>query len=160
MMILKQDMNKDFSSFYNRLKIDLGQKERRRIATDERLKQFARGVVDNDLVALYFQYGRYLMISASRTSEVPMNLQGIWNEQVRPPWSSNYTININTEMNYWPVETANLSELHTPLFGFIKNLSKTGALTAKSFYGTEGWVAHHNSDIWAMSNPVGDFGNV
>jgi alpha-L-fucosidase 2 len=156
---IKARHEQDFSSFYNRLKIDLGQKERRRIATDERLKQFARGVVDNDLVALYFQYGRYLMISASRTSEVPMNLQGIWNEQVRPPWSSNYTININTEMNYWPVETANLSELHTPLFGFIKNLSKTGAVTAKSFYGTEGWVAHHNSDIWAMSNPVGDFGN-
>ncbi|MEY3376061.1 MAG: hypothetical protein RL463_366, partial [Bacteroidota bacterium] len=156
--VIKAKHEQDFSSFYNRLKIDLGQKERRGIATDERLKQFAKGTVDNDLVALYFQYGRYLMISASRTPEVPMNLQGIWNEQVRPPWSSNYTININTEMNYWPVETANLSELHTPLFGFIKNLSKTGAVTAKSFYGTEGWVAHHNSDIWAMSNPVGDFG--
>ena len=156
--VLKARHEQDFSSYYNRLKLDLGQKERRVIATDERLKLFAKGTVDNDLVALYFQYGRYLMISASRTPEVPMNLQGIWNEQVRPPWSSNYTININTEMNYWPVETANLSELHTPLFGFIKNLSKTGAVTAKSFYGTEGWVAHHNSDIWAMSNPVGDFG--
>jgi alpha-L-fucosidase 2 len=98
------------------------------------------------------------MISASRTPEVPMNLQGIWNEQVRPPWSSNYTININSEMNYWAAETANLSEFHTPLFGFIKNLSKTGAVTAKTFYGADGWVAHHNSDIWAMSNPVGDFG--
>ena len=156
--VIRAKHEQDFSSFYNRLKLDLGQKERRRIATDERLKQFAKGTVDNDLLALYFQYGRYLMISASRTPEVPMNLQGIWNEQVRPPWSSNYTININTEMNYWPVETANLSELHTPLFGFIENLSKTGAVTAKSFYGTEGWVAHHNSDIWAMSNPVGDFG--
>jgi len=155
---IKARHEQDFSSFYNRLALDLGQKERRGIATDERLKQFAKGVVDNDLVSLYFQYGRYLMISASRTPEVPMNLQGIWNEQVRPPWSSNYTININTEMNYWPVETANLSELHTPLFGFIKNLSKTGAVTAKSFYGVDGWVAHHNSDIWAMSNPVGDFG--
>ncbi|MEY3541316.1 MAG: hypothetical protein RLZZ204_128 [Bacteroidota bacterium] len=156
--VIRAKHEQDFSSFYNRLKLDLGQKERRGIATDERLKQFAKGAVDNDLVALYFQYGRYLMISASRTPQVPMNLQGIWNEQVRPPWSSNYTININTEMNYWPVETANLSELHTPLFGFIQNLSKTGAETAKSFYGTEGWVAHHNSDIWAMSNPVGDFG--
>jgi alpha-L-fucosidase 2 len=87
-----------------------------------------------------------------------MNLQGIWNEQVRPPWSSNYTININTEMNYWPVETTNLSEFHQPMMGFIKNLSKTGAVTARSFYGLDGWVAHHNSDVWGISNAVGDFG--
>ena len=148
----------DFSRFYNRLNLNLGQSERRNLPTDERLKAFASGVKDNDLVALYFQYGRYLMISASRTPDVPMNLQGIWNEQVRPPWSSNYTININTEMNYWAAETANLSEMHQPLFGFIRNLSKTGEVTAKSFYGAEGWVAHHNSDIWAISNAVGDFG--
>jgi alpha-L-fucosidase 2 len=148
----------DFSSFYNRVQLNLEYRERRSIATDERLRQFAKGTVDNDLASLYFQFGRYLMISASRTPEVPMNLQGIWNEQVRPPWSSNYTININTEMNYWAAETANLSEFHKPLFGFIKNLSKTGAVSAKTFYGMDGWVAHHNSDIWAISNPVGDFG--
>lgn len=148
----------DFSSFYNRVQLNLEYRERRSIATDERLRQFAKGTVDNDLASLYFQFGRYLMISASRTPEVPMNLQGIWNEQVRPPWSSNYTININTEMNYWAAETANLSEFHKPLFGFIKNLSKTGAVSAKTFYGVDGWVAHHNSDIWAISNPVGDFG--
>jgi alpha-L-fucosidase 2 len=148
----------DFSSYYNRVQLNLENRERRAITTDERLRQFAKGAVDNDLASLYFQFGRYLMISASRTPEVPMNLQGIWNEQVRPPWSSNYTININTEMNYWAAETANLSELHKPLFGFIKNLSKTGRVTAKTFYGVDGWVAHHNSDIWAMSNPVGDFG--
>jgi alpha-L-fucosidase 2 len=148
----------DFSSFYNRVQLNLENKDRRTIATDERLRQFTKGAADNDLASLYFQFGRYLMISASRTPEVPMNLQGIWNEQVRPPWSSNYTININTEMNYWAAETANLSEFHIPLFGFIKNLSKTGAVTAKTFYGADGWVAHHNSDIWAMSNPVGDFG--
>ena len=148
----------DFSSYYNRVQLNLENTERRSITTDERLRQFAKGTVDNDLASLYFQFGRYLMISASRTPEVPMNLQGIWNEQVRPPWSSNYTININTEMNYWAAETANLSEFHKPLFGFIKNLSKTGAVTAKTFYGVDGWVAHHNSDIWAMSNPVGDFG--
>jgi alpha-L-fucosidase 2 len=148
----------DFSSFYNRVQLNLENRDRRTIATDERLRQFAKGAADNDLASLYFQFGRYLMISASRTPEVPMNLQGIWNEQVRPPWSSNYTININTEMNYWAAETANLSEFHRPLFGFIKNLSKTGAVTAKTFYGVDGWVAHHNSDIWAMSNPVGDFG--
>jgi len=156
--LIKQTHVKDFSGFYKRVKLNLGQTERRKIPTDERLRQFAKGINDNDLVSLYFQYGRYLMISASRTPEVPMNLQGIWNEQVRPPWSSNYTININTEMNYWAAETANLAEMHKPLFGFISNLSKTGAQTAKSFYGTEGWVAHHNSDIWAISNPVGDFG--
>ena len=148
----------DFSSFYNRVQLNLENRDRRTITTDERLRQFAKGTVDNDLASLYFQFGRYLMISASRTPEVPMNLQGIWNEQVRPPWSSNYTININTEMNYWAAETANLSEFHNPLFGFIKNLSNTGAVTAKTFYGVAGWVAHHNSDIWAMSNPVGDFG--
>lgn len=155
---IKTAHQNDFSNFYNRLKFDLGQKEKRSIPTDERLRQFAKGIPDNDLVTLYFQYGRYLMISGSRAPEVPMNLQGIWNEQVRPPWSSNYTININTQMNYWPVETANLSELHAPLFGFIKNLSTTGAVTAKTFYGVDGWVAHHNSDVWAMSNAVGDFG--
>ena len=148
----------DFSSFYNRVQLNLENRDRRTITTDERLRLFAKGTVDNDLASLYFQFGRYLMISASRTPEVPMNLQGIWNEQVRPPWSSNYTININTEMNYWAAETANLSEFHTPLFGFINNLSNTGAVTAKTFYGVDGWVAHHNSDIWAMSNPVGDFG--
>lgn len=148
----------DFSSYYNRVQLNLENRERRSIVTDERLRQFAKGAVDNDLASLYFQFGRYLMISSSRTPEVPMNLQGIWNEQVRPPWSSNYTININTQMNYWAAETANLSEFHKPLFGFIKNLTKTGAVTAKTFYGVDGWVAHHNSDIWAMSNPVGDFG--
>lgn len=155
---IKANHVNDFSNFYNRVRLTLGQQEKRKIPTDERLRAFALGAGDHDLITLYFQYGRYLMISGSRTPDVPMNLQGIWNEQVRPPWSSNYTININTEMNYWPAESANLSELHSPLFGFIKNLSGTGKVSSKSFYGTDGWVAHHNSDIWAMSNPVGDFG--
>lgn len=155
---IKTTHENDFSTYYNRVYFSLNQLEQRKLPTDERLRLFAAGSNDQDLIALYFQYGRYLMISGSRTPDVPMNLQGIWNEQVRPPWSSNYTININTEMNYWPAETANLSEFHTPLFGFIKNLSSTGKVSAKSFYGMDGWVAHHNSDIWAMSNPVGDFG--
>jgi alpha-L-fucosidase 2 len=149
----------DFSSFYKRVSIDLGNTPNNSLPTDERLKRFTAGEKDNGLVSLYFQYGRYMMISSSRTPEVPINLQGIWNEQMRPPWSSNYTININTEMNYWPVETTNLSEFHQPMFGFIKNLSKTGSITAKSFYGLDGWVAHHNTDIWGISNPVGGFGN-
>ena len=148
----------DFSRYMDRVSLDLGTSSAGMLPVDQRLKNFSKGQTDNALVALYFQFGRYLMVSASRTPEVPINLQGIWNEQVRPPWSSNYTININTEMNYWPVETTNLSEFHQPMMGFIKNLSKTGAVSAKSFYGLDGWVAHHNSDVWAISNPVGDFG--
>ncbi|MEX0985992.1 MAG: glycoside hydrolase family 95-like protein, partial [Bacteroidales bacterium] len=107
---------------------------------------------------LYFQFGRYLLISSSRTPEVPANLQGLWNPYLRPPWSSNYTMNINLQENYWLAEIANLSELHTPLLTFIENLAVTGKVTARTFYGTDGWTACHNSDIWAMSNPVGDFG--
>lgn len=148
----------DFSKYMDRVSLDLGASSAANLPVDQRLKNFSKGQPDNSLVALYFQFGRYLMVSASRTPEVPMNLQGIWNEQVRPPWSSNYTININTQMNYWPVETTNLTEFHQPMVGFIKNLSKTGAVTAKSFYGLDGWVAHHNSDVWGISNPVGDFG--
>lgn len=148
----------DFSRFIKRVSLDLGSSANSSYPTDERLKNFAKGTQDNGLISLYFQFGRYLLVSGSRTKEAPLNLQGIWNEQVRPPWSSNYTININTEMNYWPVETTNLSELHMPLLSFLKNLSANGSVTAKNFYGLNGWVAHHNTDIWAMSNPVGDFG--
>ena len=108
---------------------------------------------------MYFQYGRYLLIASSRTLGVPATLQGIWNPYVQPPWCSNYTMNINVEENYWMAETANLSELHMPLLSYIGNLSKTGSATAKTFYGVDkGWAACHTSDIWAMSNPVGDFG--
>ena len=107
---------------------------------------------------MYAQYGRYLLIASSRVPNVPANLQGIWNKELRAPWSSNYTININTQMNYWPVEVTNLSELHQPLLGFIGELAKNGAVVAKEFYNMHGWVAHHNSDIWAIANPVGDKG--
>ena len=155
--ILKKHVN-DFSRYMGRVSLDLGSSSAGILPVDQRLKNFSKGQTDNALVALYFQFGRYLMVSASRTPAVPMNLQGIWNEQVRPPWSSNYTININTEMNYWPAEITNLAEFHQPMLGFIKNLSKTGAITANSFYGLDGWAAHHNSDIWGISNPVGDFG--
>ncbi len=148
----------DFSQYMKRVSLDLGSSNNNSVPTDERLKLFSKGAIDNGLIALYFQFGRYLLVSGSRTKEAPINLQGIWNEQVRPPWSSNYTININTEMNYWPVETTNLSEFHMPLLSFLKNLSANGSVTAKNFYGLNGWVAHHNTDIWAMSNPVGDFG--
>jgi alpha-L-fucosidase 2 len=128
------------------------------IPSDRRLQEYSKGKYDPWVENTYFQYGRYLLISASRAGGVPANLQGIWNNELRPPWSSNYTININTEMNYWPAELTNLPEMHEPLFAFIKNLSVTGAVTARQFYHMGGWVAHHNSDIWALSNPVGDKG--
>lgn len=148
----------DFSKYMKRVSLDLGKNSNASYPVDQRLKKMANGETDNGLVSLYFQFGRYLMVSGSRTNGAPLNLQGIWNEQVRPPWSSNYTININTEMNYWPVESTNLSEFHLPLLNFLKSLSENGKVTAKGFYGLNGWVAHHNTDIWAMSNPVGDFG--
>jgi len=156
--LLKAAHIKDFSSYYKRVTLSLPSKPMDAMPIDQRLKRFAKGESDNGLIVKYFQFARYLMIASSRTPEVPINLQGIWNEQVRPPWSSNYTININTEMNYWPVETTNLSEFHHPMLSFLKGLQKTGEVSAASFYGMKGWVAHHNTDIWAISNPVGEFG--
>jgi alpha-L-fucosidase 2 len=121
--------------------------------------RYAKGLADPYLETLYFQYGRYLLISSSRTQGVPANLQGLWNPYIQPPWSSNYTMNINAEENYWLAENTNLSEMHLPFLQFVNNLSVTGKTTAKTFYNMPGWVAHHNSDIWAMSNPVGNFGD-
>ncbi|MBK9491815.1 MAG: glycoside hydrolase family 95 protein [Haliscomenobacter sp.] len=150
---------KDHQHFFNRVQFQLaGRSSNASLPTDERLKRFAEGAKDPDLELLYFNFGRYLLIASSRTPQVPANLQGIWNHHLQPPWSSNYTININTEMNYWPAESGNLSELHQPLLGFLGNLAKTGAVTAKTFYNAGGWCAAHNTDIWAMSNPVGHFG--
>jgi alpha-L-fucosidase 2 len=128
------------------------------LPSDERLKAYSSGAHDPFLETLYFQFGRYLLISSSRPGGPPANLQGIWNKELRAPWSSNYTININTQMNYWPAELTNLSELHQPLLDWIQDLSVTGARTAKEFYNARGWVAHHNSEIWGTSNPVGDKG--
>ncbi|RYC67730.1 glycoside hydrolase family 95 protein [Spirosoma sordidisoli] len=133
---------------------------------DERLQRYAGGAADPQLESLYFQFGRYLLISSSRPKRpgnpaaraIPANLQGIWNPIVRPPWSSNYTTNINTEMNYWPAEMTNLSELHTPLLDWIGYMATTGRETTRHFYNASGWTVHHNSDIWATSNPVGDRG--
>ncbi len=156
---LRKTHLQDYNTFFKRVSLDLGPTDALNLPTDERLKRYAEGYEDKNLEILYFQYGRYLLISSSRTPGVPANLQGIWNPYLRPPWSSNYTTNINAEENYWLAETCNLSELHQPLLSFINNVASTGAVTAKNFYGVErGWVACHNSDIWAMSNPVGDFG--
>jgi len=154
----KKEHIADYQEYYNRVVLNLGQAAEPNLPTDERLKLYATGNDDKNFEILYFQYGRYLLIASSRTPGVPANLQGIWNPYVRPPWSSNYTTNINAEENYWLAENCNLSELHRPLMDLIQNISKTGAVTAKTFYGCGGWVACHNSDIWAMSNPVGDFG--
>jgi len=150
----------DHQKYFNRVSLILnkGEESKSGLPTDERLDAYSKGGNDAALESLYFQYGRYLLISSSRTAEVPANLQGIWNKELRAPWSSNYTTNINVQMNYWPAESANLSEFHQPLFGLLKNLSVTGEVTAREFYGMKGWATHHNSDIWALSNPVGDLG--
>jgi alpha-L-fucosidase 2 len=138
---------------FRRVTLDLGNSKAARQPTDERLVAFAKGG-DPQFAALYFQFGRYLLISSSRPGGQPANLQGLWNHQMAPPWGSKYTININTEMNYWPAEATNLSECHEPLFRLIEDLSKTGSHTAKVHYGAHGWVAHHNTDLWRASAPI------
>jgi alpha-L-fucosidase 2 len=149
---------RDHAALFGRVSLDLGTSSQDARPTDARLREYRAGAADAGLEALYFQFGRYLLIASSRPGGPPANLQGIWNPHMRPPWSSNYTVNINTEMNYWPAETTNLAECHEPLLRFVSDLAKTGAVTAKHFYGAGGWCLHHNSDLWAMTNPVGDFG--
>ncbi|WP_313034509.1 glycoside hydrolase family 95 protein [Massilia alkalitolerans] len=150
----------DFRALFDRMSlvINPGADDRSSLPTDRRLQEYTDGRADPALEALYVQFGRYLLISSSRTRGAPANLQGIWNAAVRPPWSSNYTTNINVQMNYWPVESANLAELFTPLDDLIRNLAVTGKETAASYYRAPGWALHHNSDIWAASNPVGNLG--
>lgn len=149
----------DYRHYFDRVKLDLGQTapEIAALPTDEQLKLYTdKSQANPALETLYFQFGRYLLISSSRTPGVPANLQGLWNERILPPWSCNYTTNINLEENYWAAETANLSEMHHPLMDFIANLSHTGAETAKAYYGVDkGWCLGHNTDIWAMTCPVG-----
>ena len=150
---------KDYQTYFNRVSLYLaGTENAPDLPTDDRLKRYAKGESDPYLESLYFQFGRYLLISSSRTKGVPANLQGLWNPHIQPPWSSNYTMNINAEENYWLAENTNLSEMHQSFLSFIDNLEKTGRVTAKTFYNLPGWTCHHNSDIWAMTNPVGDFG--
>jgi alpha-L-fucosidase 2 len=157
---LKKSHIADHAALFDRVSIDLGKSDPECLSlpSDERLKAHAAGAGDPELEALYFQYGRYLLISCSRPGGTPANLQGIWNGELRAPWSSNFTININTEMNYWPAEVVNLSETHEPLLQWIGDLSETGAKTAGEYYNARGWVAHHNSDLWGLSNAVGDVG--
>jgi alpha-L-fucosidase 2 len=151
----------DYQKYFNRVSFTIKDTAgtKNTLPSDERLQAYSKGAYDPALETLYFQYGRYLLIAASRPGGPPANLQGIWNKELRAPWSSNYTININTEMNYWPAEVTNLSEMHLPLLTWLKGLSVTGAHTAAAFYNARGWVAHHNSEIWCTSNPVGDIGS-
>jgi alpha-L-fucosidase 2 len=144
----------DHRSLYRRVRLVLGSKERDALATDERLAAVQKGGVDPGLVATYFQYGRYLLIASSRPGTQPANLQGIWNDDVRPAWGSKYTINVNTEMNYWPAEVTNLAECHEPLFDLIEELREAGRKTARTHYGARGFVAHHNTDLWRVATPV------
>jgi alpha-L-fucosidase 2 len=148
---------RDYQSLFKRVELKLGaDNSASKLPTDERLKQYASNPTDQQLQVLYYQFGRYLLIASSRPGSRPANLQGIWNDHVQPPWGSNYTTNINTEMNYWLAENTNLSECHQPLFDFLKELAVNGAQTAKVNYNiSEGWVVHHNSDLWAKTSPPG-----
>ena len=163
----------DYRQYYSRVQLELGKSCKQKVAgrtfsisndyeseamtTDELLRAYSDGQPSTYLETLYFQYGRYLLISCSRTPGVPANLQGLWTPHKWSPWRGNYTVNINLEENYWPAFTANLAEMAMPLDGFVKALSENGRHTAKNYYGIDrGWCSSHNSDIWAMTNPVGE----
>jgi alpha-L-fucosidase 2 len=144
----------DHRSLFRRVRLDLGSVEGNPLPTDERLAAVREGALDPGLAAAYFQYGRYLLIASSRPGTQPANLQGLWNDDVYPAWGSKYTININTEMNYWPAEVTNLAECHEPLFDLVEELREPGRRTARAHYGARGFVAHHNTDLWRVATPV------
>ena len=143
----------DYSRLFRRVSIDLTGSEAAFTPTDQRIRQSATAI-DPALAALYFQYARYLLISSSRPGTQPANLQGIWNDRPRPPWESKWTINVNTEMNYWLADVAGLGECVEPLLRMVKDLSITGAAVARDMYGARGWVAHHNTDVWRAASPI------
>ena len=147
-----------YTEYYNRVKLDLGEDRYPRLPMNKRIERFSAvsgSPADNHLVATYFQFGRYLLISSSQPENMnPANLQGIWNEKMFPSWDSKYTTNINLEMNYWPAEVTNLSELNEPLFKLIREVSEQGRQTARDMYGADGWVLHHNTDQWRITGPV------
>lgn len=150
----------DYKELFNRVELQFGDKLSPKVdlPTDQRLQNFMSSDADMGLLELYYQFGRYLLISSSRQGGTPANLQGIWNRLVQPPWGSNYTTNINTEMNYWPAESTGLPECHQPLFDFIDKLVVNGRKTAEINYGMKsGWVSHHNSDVWAQTAPTGNY---
>lgn len=142
-----------YKKYFDRVSIELGTSASSSLPTDMRLRQFSTGN-DPQLVSLYFQFGRYLLISSSQPGNQPATLQGKWNDKLSPPWDSKYTININTEMNYWPAEVTGLPEMHEPLFSMLKDLEVTGRESATRMYNARGWVAHHNTDLWRITGPV------
>ncbi len=144
----------DYRSLFDRFSIQFGKIKNDTIPTNERLLQFSKDAEDTGLLALHVQFGRYLLISSSRPGTHPATLQGIWNDQLYPPWGSKYTLNINAEMNYWPAEVTNLPECHQALFDLIKDCSETGAKVAKEHYACDGWVIHHNTDLWRGAAPI------
>ena len=150
---MRKDHVAGYKEYFDRVTLDLGTTPAAAATTDERVRDFAAGD-DPQLVELYFQFGRYLLICSSQPGGQPANLQGIWAEGLNPAWDSKYTTNINVEMNYWPAEVGNLSEMHEPFIKMVKEVAQTGAETAKTMYGTRGWVLHHNTDIWRITGPV------
>jgi alpha-L-fucosidase 2 len=151
---LKDTHIKDFTSLMGRVHLKIGDPMMNQKPTDERVANLKKGLPDPDLLSKIFQFGRYILVSSSRPGSEPANLQGRWNESLLPNWGSKYTVNINTEMNYWPAEVTNLSETHLPLFDMIRDLSESGARTAKAYYNAGGWVVHHNTDLWRGTAPV------
>lgn len=154
---LYSDHISDYASLFSRVNIDLGNSPESSLPVNQRIKNYKKGL-DPSLTALYFQFGRYLLISSSRPRTQPSNLQGIWNYDLQPAWSANWTINCNAQINYWAVESANLPECHLPLMDMIREASVDGAKTAKNLYGARGWIAHHNLDLWRTTWPVGGTG--
>jgi alpha-L-fucosidase 2 len=150
---LRADHVREHQRLFHRVKLDLGTTDAANLPTDQRPAKFLEGG-DPSLATLYFQYGRYLLISSSRAGTQPANLQGMWNDLMTPPWESKYTININTEMNYWPAETTNLAECHEPLLRMVTELVENGSRTARIQYGASGWVCHHNTDLWRQTAPI------
>lgn len=151
---LRQQHVEDFNPLFSRVEFKLiAMEDVSRLPMNERLERVKNGKEDLQLIEVLYQYGRYLLLSSSRPGSLPANLQGIWNEHMLPPWDSKYTININTQMNYWPAESCNLSECHQPLFDLLERMRENGRVTAKKMYGCSGFVAHHNTDIWADTAP-------
>ena len=151
---LKKAHLNDFTGLMSRVHLKIGDPAMNERPTDERVADLKKGLPDPDLLAKIFQFGRYILASSSRSGSEPANLQARWNQDLLPNWGSKYTINVNTEMNYWPAEVTNLSECHMPLFDMLKDLSENGARTAKCYYNAGGWVAHHNTDLWRGTAPV------
>jgi alpha-L-fucosidase 2 len=148
----------EYQSLFNRVNLVLNEKDTLNLPTDERLARIKNGEPDSHFTELYFQYGRYLLISSSRSGDLPANLQGLWAAKLNPPWNADYHININIQMNYWPALVTNLAECEEPFFEFVDGLRKRGAITAKETYGCRGVVAHHTTDVWQFADPIGKTG--